>query len=187
MRIVGGEFRGRPLASPKSDAIRPTADRTRESLFNILSNHVAWHGLRVLDLFAGTGALGFEALSRGAALALHVENSPEGRGLLRSNCESLGLTGRSRIYRRDATDLGAPGTLEPFDLVFADPPYGRKLGETALTSAAGGGWLRDGALAVLEENSAADPHLDRRFECFDTRKFADTTIRLYWFHIMSIT
>lgn len=179
MRIVGGEFRGRPLAAPRSDAIRPTTDRTRESLFNIL-NH-AWPeklgATRVLDLFSGTGALGIEALSRGARFCLFVEESVEGRGLLRANIESFGLQGRTRIFRRDATRLGAVGTMEPFDLVFADPPYGRGLGERAFAAALDGGWLGPGALLVLEEEADATVALDARFSVADERRFGGTLMR----------
>jgi 16S rRNA (guanine966-N2)-methyltransferase len=157
MRIVGGKFRGRALATPNSQAIRPTADRLRESLFNILlhayGDPVA--GARVLDLFAGTGALGLEALSRGAAFTLFVDQGVEARALLRANVEALGVGGVSRIFRRDATKLGAAHPVEPFGLVFADPPYGRGLAEEALVSAREGGWLTPGALIVVE--AATDP------------------------------
>src|SRR4029453_8388007 len=148
VRIVGGEFRGRPLATPRSDAIRPTTDRTREALFNILAHRFAdrLDGARLLDLFSGTGALGLEALSRGASFCLFIEESAEGRGLIRDNVENFGLTGRSKIFRRDATVLGEAGTMQPFGLLFADPPYGKGLGERALQSAHGGGWLMPGAL-----------------------------------------
>lgn len=127
MRIVGGEFRGRTLATPKSNDIRPTTDRTRESLFNILSHSYpeALDGARMLDLFAGTGAVGLEALSRGCRQALFVEQGVEGRGLIRVNIEALGLQARAKIFRRDAVDLGTVGTMEPFHLVFADPPMAR--------------------------------------------------------------
>ena len=157
MRIVGGEFRGRPLATPRSNSIRPTTDRTREALFNILSHRFAekLDGARVLDLFAGTGALGLEALSRGASFCLFIEESAEGRGLIRTNVESFGLTGRSKIFRRDATELGEAGTMQPFGLLFADPPYGKGLGERGLQSARDGGWLLPGALCVVEEAAAA--------------------------------
>jgi 16S rRNA (guanine966-N2)-methyltransferase len=153
VRIVGGDFGGRRLATPRSDAIRPSSDRLRQTLFDILTH--AYDGVvrdaRVLDLFAGTGALGLEAVSRGARHALFVEDGVEARGLIRANVETLGLTGRTRIFRRDATRLGAAGTVPPFDLAFADPPYGRGLGAKALAAAHSGGWLRAGALAVLEE------------------------------------
>lgn len=156
MRIVGGEFRGRTLATPRSQAIRPTSDRLRESLFNILTHAYddCVRGARVLDLFAGTGALGLEAVSRGASFALFVDEGVEARGLVRENVEALGLTGRTKLFRRDATKLGPAGTVAPFDIVFADPPYRAGLGELALGSALAGGWLKAGALLVLEE--AAD-------------------------------
>jgi 16S rRNA (guanine966-N2)-methyltransferase len=155
VRIVGGEFGGRRLATPRSDAIRPSSDRLRQSLFDILAHSYedAVAGARVLDLFAGTGALGLEALSRGARHALFVEEDAAARGLIRGNIETLGLTGRTRIFRRDATRLGEAGTTAPFGLVFVDPPYGHGLGEMALASAAAGGWLLVDALAVLEERA----------------------------------
>ena len=180
MRIVGGEFRGRPLATPRSNAIRPTTDRTREALFNILSHRFAdkLEGARVLDLFSGTGALGLEALSRGASFALFIEESAEGRGLIRTNVESLGLTGRSKIFRRDATDLGEVGTMQPFGLLFADPPYGKGLGERALRSAKAGGWLVPGALCIVEESAAAPFDLSSGFLIADERGYGDTVIRI---------
>lgn len=181
MRIVGGAFRGRALVGPRSDDIRPTTDRTRESLFNILSHAhpEALDGTRVLDLFAGTGALGIEALSRGCRQALFVENGAEGRGLLRTNIEALGLQGRAKIFRRDATDLGPAGTTEAFDLLFADPPYGRGLGEKALAAAATGGWLVPGALVILEERADVIPAAGRAYEPLDTRTFGETRMHFY--------
>ena len=153
MRIVGGRLRGRALAGPKSQAVRPTADRLRESLFNILLHGYGdpVTGARVLDLFAGTGALGLEALSRGAAFALFVDDGVQARALLRQNVEALGLGGATRIFRRDATKLGPAHPLEPFALVFLDPPYGKGLAEQALMSARAGGWLAAQALIVIEE------------------------------------
>ena len=180
MRIVGGEFRARPLAAPRSNAIRPTSDRTREALFNILAHRFAdrLEGARVLDLFAGTGALGLEALSRGAAFALFIEEASEGRGLIRENVESFGLTGRSKIFRRDATALGEVGTMQPFGLLFADPPYGKGLGERALASAQSGGWLMPGALAVVEESADAPFVAPSGFAVLDERSYGDTVIRI---------
>ena len=180
MRIVGGEYRGRPLAAPKSSAIRPTTDRTRESLFNILSHAYpeSLGGTRVLDLFSGTGALGIEALSRGARYCLFVEESAEGRGLLRENVEALSLQGKTRIFRRDATDLGPAGPIDPFDLVFADPPYGKGLGERALVCAAEHGWLADGALIVLEEAATANVSLPGPFSLLETRSYGESVIRI---------
>lgn len=179
MRIVAGRFRGRALAAPKTDAIRPTADRTRESLFNILSSRMQLDGLRVIDLFAGTGALGLEAMSRGASFCLFVEESVEGRGLLRANIEAFALQGSTKIFRRDATDLGIPGTMEGFDLAFADPPYGKGLGEKAAESLLSGGWLRPGALLVVEERTASAPHALPGYETLDRRAFGDTTIGIF--------
>ena len=157
MRIVGGEFRGRGLVSPTSRDVRPSSDRLRETLFDILMHRYGERvtGARVLDLFAGTGALGLEAISRGAAFTLFVEDSVAARGLIRRNIEALGLTGKTRIFRRDATRLGEVGTVSPFDLVFVDPPYGRGLGERALTAAHVGGWLKPDTLCVLEESGKA--------------------------------
>lgn len=153
MRIVGGRLRGRTLVSPRSDVIRPTADRLRETLFNILMHRYGdpVTGARVLDLFAGTGALGLEALSRGASFALFVDDRAEARALIRANVETLGLGGISRIFRRDATKLGSAHPLPPFSLVFADPPYGKGFAETALVSAHEGGWLEPEVLIVVEE------------------------------------
>ncbi len=181
MRIVGGEFRGRNLAAPKSNAIRPTTDRTRESLFNILAHaHPGLlDGTRVLDLFAGTGAVGIEALSRGAKSALFVENSVEGRSLLWENIDALGLHGRARILRRDATDLGPASNIEPFDLVFADPPYGKGLGEKALFAAHAGGWLKPGSVTILEERADVEVMVDPVFKFIEERSFGDT--KMYFF------
>jgi 16S rRNA (guanine966-N2)-methyltransferase len=180
MRIVGGEFRGRPLATPRTNAIRPTTDRTREALFNVLAHRFPEHlaGARVLDLFAGTGALGLEALSRGAAFCMFIEESAEGRGLIRANVEAFGLTGRTKIFRRDATSLGEAGTVQPFGLVFADPPYCKGLGERALQSARTGGWLRPKALCVVEEAGAATFDPGEGFSVIDERNYGETIIRL---------
>jgi 16S rRNA (guanine966-N2)-methyltransferase len=176
MRIVGGRLRGRTLTAPKSQAIRPTADRLRESLFNILlhgyGNPIA--DARVLDLFAGTGALGIEAISRGAAFTLFVDDGVEARSLLRANVESLGLGGVTRVFRRDATKLGVVHPVEPFSLVFADPPYGKGLGEKALASARDGGWLTPGALIVVEEAMAAGFKAPEGYDEIERRAYDDT-------------
>lgn len=183
MRIVGGDLRGRPLAGPRDDAIRPTTDRARESLFNVLMHAFPGRleGARVLDLFAGTGALGIEALSRGAAHCLFIEESAQGRGLIRQNVESFGLQGRTKIFRRDATMLGSAGTIAPFTLVFADPPYGKGLGEKALASAAAGGWLVPGALCVVEEAAAAPFATGHEFVLADTRHYGESVLRFLEF------
>jgi len=179
MRVVGGDLRGRPLATPRDNAIRPTTDRTREAVFNMLAHRFGnrLDGVRVLDLFAGTGALGIEALSRGAAYCVFIEESAEGRGLVRTNVESFGLTGRTKIFRRDATALGDAGTLGPFGLVFADPPYGKGLGEKALRSARAGGWLASGALCVVEEAASASFAPGPGFAVIDERSYGETVIR----------
>ena len=176
MRIVGGSLRGRALVTPRSYAVRPTADRLRESLFNILAHAyddpVA--GARVLDLFAGTGALGIEAVSRGAAFTLFVDNGAEARALLRNNVEALGLGGVTKVYRRDATNLGPAHPLEPFSLAFLDPPYGKGFAEQALVSLRDGGWLTPGALLVVEEAKAAAFAAPDGFEELERRAYDDT-------------
>ncbi len=181
MRIVGGEFRGRSLATPKSNDIRPTADRTRESLFNILSHAYpeAIDGTRMMDVFAGTGAVGLEAASRGCRHVLFVESSVEGRGLLWENIDALGLHGRTRMLRRDATDLGSVGNLEPFDFLFADPPYGKGFGEKAFAAAAAGGWLVPGALAILEERGDVTVSAPSDFLFLEVRTFGDSKMHFF--------
>lgn len=176
MRVVGGRLRGRALKSPPSQAIRPTADRLRESLFNILVHAYddPIEGARVLDLFAGTGALGIEALSRGAAFALFVDDGVEARALLRGNVEALGLGGTSKVYRRDATRLGPAHPMEPFSLLLADPPYGKGLAEKALASARDGGWLTPAALVVVEEATAASFQAPEGFDELERRVYDDT-------------
>jgi len=178
MRIVGGRLGGRTLASPRSQAIRPTADRLRETLFNILVHAYGdpVTGARVLDLFAGTGALGLEALSRGAVFALFVDDAAEARALLRENIAALGLGGVTRIFRRDATRLGPAHPVEPFSLVFLDPPYGRGLAEKALVSAHAGGWLAPGALIVVEEAADAAFTAPPSFEEVERRGYDDTEV-----------
>lgn len=183
MRIVAGRFRGAHLAAPNTHDIRPTSDRVRESIFNILAHGlgVPLEGARVLDLFAGTGAMGLEALSRGAAYVLFVEEAAEARGLIRRNVEALGATGATRIYRRDATQPGGAGTLKPFDVLFADPPYGKGLAEMALAAAAAGGWLVPGAVAVVEERKDAGFTPPEGFTLEDERVYGDTAVHfLRW-------
>ena len=176
MRVVGGRLKGRNIASPQTQAIRPTADRLREALFNILihayDNPVL--DARVLDLFAGTGALGIEAVSRGAAFTLFVDNGAEARALLRSNVEALGLGGTTKVYRRDAANLGPAHPVEPFSLVFLDPPYRMKLAEKALASLRDGGWLTPDALLVVEEAKNAEFVAPEKFEELERRAYDDT-------------
>src|SRR5262249_22095704 len=176
MRVGGGRLKGRNLASPSSRDIRPTADRLRESVFNILvhayDNPI--EGARVLDLFAGTGALGIEAISRGAAFALFVDNGAEARALLRNNVEALSLGGVTKVFRRDASNLGPAHPVEPFSLAFLDPPYSKGLAETALTSLRDGGWLVPGALVVVEEAKAAGFAAPEGFAELERRAYDDT-------------
>jgi 16S rRNA (guanine966-N2)-methyltransferase len=183
VRIVSGSFRGKTLAAPAGEATRPTSDRARQAIFNILE-HAAWspglRDVRVIDLFAGSGALGFEALSRGAAFCLFVETDEAARGAIRENVEAMGLFGATRVHRRDATDLGVrPGADGPaFDLAFLDPPYAKGLGEVALGKLATGGWLAPGAIIVFERG-AAEPDLDiAGFEPLDIRDYGAARV---WF------
>lgn len=175
MRIVGGQFKGRAIAAPQGRDTRPTSDRARESIFNVLA-HADWspgiEDRRVLDLFAGSGALGLEAMSRGAAFALFVETESAARGAIRDNIEALGLFGNTRIHRRDATDLGVKpaGFGDPFDMVFLDPPYGRGLGERTLARLGGGGWITPDALIMLEVGADETPQL-AAFETLDERSY----------------
>ena len=178
MRIVGGRFRGRSLKGPASDAIRPTSDRLRETIFNILAHSyddpVA--DARVLDLFAGTGAMGLEALSRGAAFALFVDDGAQARGIIRENVEALGLGGATRLFRRDATRMGSAGPNAPFSLVFCDPPYGKDLAPRALTACAHGGWLTADALVVVEEAQGVEVSLPAGFAEIERRDYGETRV-----------
>jgi 16S rRNA (guanine966-N2)-methyltransferase len=175
MRIVAGRFKGRTIAAPEGHSTRPTSERAREAIFNVLE-HAAWSSgiadARVLDLFAGSGALGFEALSRGAAFALFVETEAAARGALRDTIEAFGLFGVTRIHRRDATDLGTKpaGLGDPFDLVFLDPPYRCDLGPRALAACRDGGWLSPSARLVLEVGADEKPQLNG-FELLDDRVY----------------
>ncbi|MGZ5835601.1 MAG: 16S rRNA (guanine(966)-N(2))-methyltransferase RsmD [Xanthobacteraceae bacterium] len=178
MRVVGGRLRGRALAAPQSHDIRPTADRLRETLFNILMHGYAGsiEGARVLDLFSGTGALGIEASSRGAGFVLFVDDGAEARALLRENVEALGLGGVTRIFRRDATKLGPGHPLEPFTLAFLDPPYGKGLAEQALIAAREGGWLAPNALVVVEEATASKFAPPNGYEEIERRAYGDSEL-----------
>lgn len=178
MRIVAGRFRGHALAGPEGGT-RPTSDRVREAIFNILDHGIEGGGAdgkRVLDLFAGTGALGFEALSRGARHVLFVEEAASARSVIRRNAETLNAPGLVKVWRRDATRLGPCAPLPPFDLVFADPPYGKQLGEKALASLIDGGWLAPGAIVVLEEAERAAVAAPERLTLLNRRGYGDTQV-----------
>jgi 16S rRNA (guanine966-N2)-methyltransferase len=181
MRIIGGSRRGLKLADVGAgDAaahLRPTSDRVREAIFNLLinahGNPVA--GARVLDLFAGTGALGLEALSRGAAEVTFVDDGVKALALIKANVAKMRAEGETRVFRQDARRLGAnPGA--GYGLVFLDPPYGKGMGEAALAAARVGGWLSPGAMVVWEEGASVA--VSEGFEMLDQRKYGDTVVTL---------
>ena len=179
MRIVGGTLRGRVLSAPEGLETRPTSERVREAIFNILAHGIEgfeMEGQRVLDLFAGTGALGLEALSRGAKFAQFVDEGSEARGIIRQNADGLGLIGQSKIWRRDGTKLGPCAPLAPFGLIFADPPYNKGMGSAALKSITEGGWALPGAVVVLEEAVKAEVTVPEALELLDTREYGVTQV-----------
>jgi 16S rRNA (guanine966-N2)-methyltransferase len=176
MRIVAGSLKGRAIVAPEGQNTRPTSDRARQAVFNVLE-HASWaeplHGARVIDLYAGSGALGFEAVSRGAAFCLFVEIEDDARGAIRENADAYGLMGRTRVHRRSATDLGVrPGSAgEAFDIAFLDPPYARGLGEQTLARLLEGNWLKPGAIVVFERGSD-EPDIDTPgYERLDARDY----------------
>jgi 16S rRNA (guanine966-N2)-methyltransferase len=184
VRITGGQFRGRALAEPPDNRVRPTSDKVRQAIFNILAHNdfgFALDGAKVVDIFAGTGALGLEALSRGGGFALFVDDSAESRALIRTNVEALNLTGVTKIWRRDAADMGplGAGAGGPFNLAFLDAPYRKGLTERALASLAAGGWLAPGALAIAE--TAADENIATPdgFTLLDQRAYGETALYIF--------
>ncbi len=186
MRIVSGSFRGKILNTPQGEATRPTSERARQAIFNILE-HAAWskgvRDLRVIDLFAGSGALGFEALSRGAAFCLFVETDEAARGAIRQNIEAMSVFGQTRVHRRDATDLGLrPGGDGPaFGLAFLDPPYAKGLGERALEKLAAGGWLAPSAVVVLERSTSEPEVYVAGFSPLDVRDYGAARVHFFRF------
>ena len=202
MRVTGGKLGGRRLVAPENQLVRPTSDRARQAIFNILEHHEFGIGFTVenaavADLFAGTGALGIEALSRGARFCLLVDNDAESRALQRENVEALGLTGVTKIWRRDATDLGplGGGALPrevgtgsrqatrpnknpaggPFDLVFLDPPYRKNLVAPTLKSLRDGSWLSENALLVIE-TAKGEGFTHDGYTQLDARNYGDTDV-----------
>jgi len=176
VRIVAGSLKGRAIVAPEGQGTRPTSDRARQAVFNVLE-HAAWSepldGMRVMDMYAGSGALGFEAISRGAAFALFVETDEEARGAIRENADAYGVMGRTRVHRRSATDLGPrPGSDgEAFDMAFLDPPYRKGLGEQTLLRLLEGNWLKAGAIVVFERGSD-EPEIDTPgYERLDARDY----------------
>jgi 16S rRNA (guanine966-N2)-methyltransferase len=178
MRIVGGRLKGRALHGPKSDAIRPTSDRLRESLFNILVHSYGdpLPGARVIDLFAGTGAFGLEAISRGADFCLMVDDGAQARALIRENVETIGLGGVTRIFRRDARKLGESPPGPPYDLAFLDPPYGKALAEPALDALDKGFWLAPDALVIVEEAAAVELAPSPAYQTLERRDYGETQL-----------
>lgn len=190
MRIAAGRHKGRKLAAPKGRNTRPTADRVRASIFDIL-HHAAWEqggndffimNSTVLDVFAGTGALGLEALSRGAEHAVFIERDRAALEACRGNVESLNESGSAEIMRMDAAKLSArPEAIAPRGLVFLDPPYGSGLGEKALARLADGGWLAPGAICVLEEGAQQPETLPGGYAELQNRAWGDTRARFLQF------
>ncbi|WP_312812889.1 16S rRNA (guanine(966)-N(2))-methyltransferase RsmD [Brevundimonas sp.] len=177
MRIVAGSLKGRVIVAPEGQGTRPTSDRARQAIFNVLE-HAAWaedvlDGARVIDLYAGSGALGYEAISRGGAFCLFVETDDGARGAIRENMDAYGLFGRTRVHRRSAIDLGPrPGSAgEAFTLAFLDPPYGKGLGEQTLQKLLEGNWLAPDAVVVYERGSD-EPEIDTPgYERMDARDY----------------
>ncbi|MFN3559188.1 MAG: 16S rRNA (guanine(966)-N(2))-methyltransferase RsmD [Brevundimonas sp.] len=189
MRIVSGSLKGRAITAPEGQNTRPTSDRARQAIFNVLE-HAAWaeplNGARVIDLYAGSGALGFEAISRGAGFALFVEIEDEARGAIRENADAWGLMGRTRVHRRSATDLGVrPGSAgEAFDIAFLDPPYRQGLGEQTLARLLEGNWLKPGAMVVFERGSD-EPEIETPgYERLDARDYG--AARVLFLRVLSI-
>lgn len=185
MRIIGGKFSGRALVAPKGRDTRPTADRVRESVFNILAHRegFTFENARVIDLFAGSGALGLEALSRGASFCLFVETDAAARGAIRDNVEALGLFGATRVHRRGADALGEKpaGVGGPFTLAFLDPPYGKGLCTPALSALRAGDWLAPAALAVVEQGKDESPVAVEGFVEIDRRTYGAAQVGFYQF------
>lgn len=182
MRIVGGQFKGRRIVAPAGRATRPSTDRLRENLFNILEHRDGGLvGARVLDLFAGSGAFGIEALSRGAKFALFVDTNAQARGAIRENIEALGLAGQTRLFRREAKDLGPiPANIgTPFDLVFLDPPYAETDVDAAITSVLDGGWSHSESIYVIERGTADPPLRTQRLTLTDQRRYGDSYLFFY--------
>lgn len=183
MRITGGRFGGRVLAAPEDDRVRPTSDKVRQAVFNVLAHNdfgcrFTLENVRVIDLFAGTGAMGIEALSRGARYCLFVDNSAGSRALLRRNVESLTLTGATKIWRRDATDLGplSANSGGPFELAVLDPPYRLNLLGPTLDALRSGGWLAADAVVVAEYHVDESLPQSAGFETLDVRSYGDTCV-----------
>ena len=186
MRVTAGTLGGRTLVAPDDARVRPTSDKVRQAMFNILAHNdfgtgFSFDDARVVDMFAGTGALGIEALSRGAAFCLFVDDDADSRGLIRQNVEAFHLTGITKIWRRDATDLGPinTGSGGPFDLVFLDPPYRKDLVARCLASMLGGEWLAPGAIVVAEMAEEEPIPETPGFRQLDERVYGTTRVLMF--------
>jgi 16S rRNA (guanine966-N2)-methyltransferase len=183
MRVAGGKYGGRTLVAPTDLRVRPTSDKVRQALFNILAHRefgdFTLEGASAIDLFCGTGALGIEALSRGARFCLFVDDDADSRALVRENIEALKLTGVTKIWRRDAADLGPvnTGSGGPFDLAFLDPPYRKGLAEKCLASLKDGGWLKPGAVVIVE-TATDETFVHEGYELLDARNYGETLVTL---------
>lgn len=178
MRIVAGRHRGRRLAAPKGHDTRPTSDRVREALFNLLAHGIDWHGLEgahVADVFCGTGAVALEALSRGAAFATLVDHDPAALAAARQNIEALGESARTSVLRNDAT-RPLPRPRQPVDLAYLDPPYRQEIGAAVVANLRRAGWLKPGALCVLELHRRTPFEVPEGFEIADDRSYGDTRL-----------
>ena len=181
MRIVGGKHKGRALSAPRGRDTRPTSDRTREAIFNILehgSPELDLEGLSIVDLFAGTGALGLEALSRGVRHATFVDRGPEALKCCRANAAALGESRNVAFLKLDASRLPPPARIvdAPCGLAFLDPPYGQDLAVPALRGLAARGWLEDGAVCVLEVGTEEEPQVPRGYSVIDDRAYGAARI-----------
>ena len=180
MQIVAGAYRGRTLVAPKGQSVRPTAERARQALYNVLEHAPwgleVWSSARVMDGFAGSGALGLEAVSRGAPYCLFVDNDRAARAAIEANLAALGCGDRVRVLGQDLTRLGARGGEAAFDLVFLDPPYGSGLAEAALAALRGGGWLAPGALAVVERGEGEGALETAGFGLVDERRWGKARV-----------
>jgi len=181
MRVTAGKFGGRALVAPDDARVRPTSDKVRQAIFNILSHNdfgvgFKLEGARVIDLYAGTGAMGIEALSRGARYCLFIDDEAESRALIRANVEAFGLTGVTKIWRRDATDLGERSMDRPFNLAFLDPPYWKNLIAPTLASLRGGDWLAPNAIVIAEMAEDETLVAADGFIILDNRLYGDTRV-----------
>jgi 16S rRNA (guanine966-N2)-methyltransferase len=181
LRIIAGKYRGRKIETKENAKIRPTGAKARGAMFNILmhgefrgAEHSPLIDRRVVDVFCGTGALGLEALSRGAAHVTFVDQSAESISLVRANVSHMGETGNAQFIRTDSTSL--PRAHLECSLAFLDPPYGSGLAAKSLKSLDKNGWLKPGAIAVVETGAKEKFEAPEAYTLFDERKYGNTRI-----------